>query len=232
MDGTWDISQYPQEEAVEKISRMLREILFFQDPQKEAEWKRILLEQLTRICGREHAESLLEGFWGQIPQLRQVLEKDLQAAFDGDPAAQSKEEILLSYPGFFAVTVYRAAHYFQEQGVKILPRMMTEFVHSRTGIDIHPGAQIGEGFFMDHGTGIVIGETTVIGKNVKLYQGVTLGALSTRGGQRLKGVKRHPTIEDGVTVYAGATILGGATVIGMGNVIGANAFITSSVPAR
>jgi serine O-acetyltransferase len=154
---------------------------------------------------------------------------DLQAAYDGDPAAKDMAEIIFAYPGLFAITVYRLAHELYLLDVPMLPRIMTEYAHSITGIDIHPGATIGEYFFIDHGTGIVIGETTVIGNNVKVYQGVTLGALSTRGGQKLRGKRRHPTIENNVTIYAGASILGGETVVGEGCVIGSNAFITESV---
>ena len=155
---------------------------------------------------------------------------DVEAFYDGDPAAFSTDEIIVSYPGLYAVMVYRAAHELHLLGVPLIPRMMTEYAHGRTGIDIHPGAVIGHHFFIDHGTGIVVGETTVIGNYVKIYQGVTLGALSTRGGQSLRGVKRHPTIEDHVTIYSGTSIFGGATVIGEGVVIGSNAFIIKSVP--
>ena len=161
-----------------------------------------------------------------------MLLKDVQAGFDGDPAAKSKEEIIFCYPGFFAIYVYRLAHELYVQNVPFIPRIMTEYAHGKTGIDINSGAEIGEYFFIDHGTGVVIGETTVIGNNVKLYQGVTLGALSTRSGQQLREVKRHPTIEDNVTIYSGATILGGETVIGESAVIGGNAFITQSIPAN
>ena len=168
-------------------------------------------------------------FFRNIPEVRALVQTDLEAAFEGDPAASGKEEIVFSYPGLFAITVYRLAHVLQELGVPMIPRIMTEYAHSVTGIDIHPGATIGEHFFIDHGTGIVVGETTVIGRGVKIYQGVTLGALSTRGGQSLRGKRRHPTIEDNVTIYAGASILGGDTVIGRDSVIGSNAFITQSV---
>ena len=178
------------------------------------------------------AQRLTVAFFHTLPKIRALLETDLQAAFDGDPAAYSKEEVILSYPGLQAITINRLAHELFQLKVPLIPRIMTEYAHSTTGIDIHPGATIGEYFFIDHGTGIVIGETTTIGKNVKIYQGVTLGALSTRGGQSLRGVKRHPTLEDNVTVYSGASILGGETVIGTGAVIGSNAFITSSVPAQ
>lgn len=169
-------------------------------------------------------------FFKKIPQIRSYLETDLQAAFDGDPAAYSKDEVIFAYPGMLAITVYRLAHELYLLEVPLIPRIMTEYAHDRSGIDIHPGATIGKYFFIDHGTGIVIGETTVIGDNVKIYQGVTLGALSTRGGQRLRSVKRHPTIGDNVTIYSGTSILGGDTHIGRDAVIGSNAFITKSIP--
>ena len=171
-------------------------------------------------------------FLHKIPIIREYIETDLLAAFDGDPAAGCFEEIILAYPGLMAITVYRLAHELYKLRVPVLPRLMTEYAHSETGIDIHPGATIDRYFFIDHGTGIVIGETSVIGKNVKIYQGVTIGALSTRGGQKLSGKKRHPTIGDNVTIYAGASILGVDTVIGENTVIGGNAFITGSVPAN
>lgn len=170
-------------------------------------------------------------FVQSLPALRCVLLTDLEAAYAGDPAAKSRAEIAVCYPGFYAVTVYRIAHLLHAQAVPLLPRMLTECAHEKTGIDIHPGATIGEAFFIDHGTGVVVGETTVIGNRVKLYQNVTLGALSPRKGQSLAGKKRHPTLEDDVTVYAGATILGGETVIGAGAVIGGNCFLTESVGA-
>ena len=175
------------------------------------------------------AQELCIAFIQRIPEVRALVDTDLQAAYDGDPAATGKDEVIYSYPGLMAITVYRLAHVLYELQVPVLPRMMTEYAHSHTGIDIHPGATVGKYFFIDHGTGIVIGETTVIGENVKIYQGVTLGALSTRGGQSLRGVRRHPTIEDNVTIYAGASILGGETVIGRDCVIGSNAFITRSI---
>lgn len=175
------------------------------------------------------AQRIAVEFFNRIPTIREYVETDVTAAFDGDPAAYNKEEIVVTYPGFYAIMVNRIAHELHLLGVPLIPRIMTEHAHSLTGIDIHPGATIGKYFFIDHGTGIVIGETTIIGDNVKIYQGVTLGALSTRGGQMLKNVKRHPTIEDNVTIYSGATILGGETVIGKDVVIGGNTFITSSV---
>ena len=177
----------------------------------------------------QKAQELCLSFFQRIPEVRALVDTDLQAAYDGDPAATGKDEVIYSYPGLLAITVYRLAHVLYELKVPMLPRMMTEHAHSVTGIDIHPGATVGKYFFIDHGTGIVIGETTVIGENVKVYQGVTLGALSTRGGQSLRGVRRHPTIEDNVTIYAGASILGGETVIGHDCVIGSNAFITRSI---
>lgn len=175
------------------------------------------------------AEKLAVEFIKTIPSIREVIETDVEAGFEGDPAAYNKEEIVVTYPGFYAIVVNRIAHELHKLSVPLIPRIMTEHAHSLTGIDIHPGATIGRYFFIDHGTGIVIGETTEIGDNVKIYQGVTLGALSTRGGQQLKNKKRHPTIEDNVTIYSGATILGGETVIGKNVVIGGNAFITKSV---
>ena len=170
-------------------------------------------------------------FFAKIPHIRKYVDTDIAAAFDGDPAAGCIEEIVLAYPGIMASTTNRIAHELYKLNVPVLPRLMTEYAHSETGIDIHPGATLGKYFFIDHGTGVVIGETAVIGDNVKIYQGVTIGALSTRGGQKLSGVKRHPTIKDNVTIYAGASVLGGDTVIGKNAVIGGNAFITSSIPA-
>ncbi len=177
------------------------------------------------------AERITFEFLGKIPKIRALIETDVQAAYDGDPAAYNKDEIIYSYPGLYAILVNRLAHELFLLGVPLIPRVMTEHAHSKTGIDIHPGATIGKYFFIDHGTGIVIGETTEIGDYVKVYQGVTLGALSTRGGQSLRNKKRHPTIEDNVTIYSGASILGGETVVGKDAVIGGNAFITRSVPA-
>lgn len=183
-------------------------------------------------CGScdQSAQAIVQQFLAKLPELRHMLGKDVGAAFEGDPAAASYDEIIFSYPGFFAVTVNRLAHELFTLKVPLIPRIMTEYAHSLTGIDIHPGAVLGEYFFIDHGTGVVIGETSVIGSHVKIYQGVTLGALSTRGGQSLRGSKRHPTIEDDVTVYSGASILGGDTVIGKGATINGNVFITQSVP--
>ncbi len=168
-------------------------------------------------------------FLNKIPKIRSLLLTDVDATLDGDPAARNKHEVIFAYPGILAISIYRIAHELHLLGVPLIPRIMTEHAHSVTGVDIHPGAEIGHHFFIDHGTGIVIGETTQIGNNVKIYQGVTLGALSTKGGQRLRGAKRHPTLEDDVTVYSSTSILGGDTIIGRGAVIGSNAFITKSV---
>ena len=176
------------------------------------------------------AEDYTVRFMKQIPKIREYLDTDIEALYVGDPAAESKDAIIIAYPGLFAITVQRYAHVLYQLEVPVLPRVMTELAHSKTGIDINPGATIGKYFFIDHGTGVVVGETTIIGENVKIYQGVTLGALSTRGGRGLIDKKRHPTIEDNVTIYSGASILGGETVIGEGAVIGGNTFITGSIP--
>ena len=176
-------------------------------------------------------DAVVDAFMAELPHIQELLFKDVQAAFDGDPAAQSKQEIILAYPGLFAIFVYRIAHILYGHKVPLIPRLMTEYAHSKTGVDINAGATIGEYFFIDHATGVVIGETTTIGSHVKIYQGVTLGALSTRKGQQLAGVKRHPTIEDDVTIYSNASVLGGQTVVGKGAIIAGSAFVTESVPA-
>lgn len=179
------------------------------------------------------AEAIVMELLEALPSIREVLHEDALAAVEGDPAARSVVEVLLAYPSVRAIGIYRVAHFLHEKRVPLIPRMMTEYVHSRTGIDIHPGATIGPGIFIDHGTGVVIGETAVIGRRCKIYQGVTLGALSVskQGEPGWDPVQRHPTLEDNVTVYAGATILGGRTVIGEGSVIGGNVWLTRSVPA-
>jgi serine O-acetyltransferase len=210
-----------------------------------------LIQQISRALRHEHdclapdnrpvldlesiAQQKAVDLLRRLPDIRAVLEKDVQAAYEGDPAAKSYHEIIFCYPGLEAVTVYRIAHELLLLGVPLVPRMMTEYAHSKTGIDIHPGARIGPGFFIDHGTGVVIGETCDIGIHVKLYQGVTLGALSfprDNAGHIIRGMKRHPTLEDEVVVYANATILGGDTVIGHHAVIGSNVWITESVAPR
>ena len=188
--------------------------------------------ELEQDGAQEEADRICAGFFEQLPDVQQRLLKDVQAGFDGDPAAKSKEEIISSYPGLFAIYVYRLAHILYKEEVPYIPRIMTEYAHGKTGIDINPGATIGDYFFIVHGTGVVIGETTEIGCNVKLYQGVTLGALSTRQGQQLANVKRHPTIRDNVTIYSNASVLGGETVIGENTIIGGNTFITESIPAN
>jgi serine O-acetyltransferase len=178
--------------------------------------------------GQEIAIDVLES----VPAIRKILAADIKGTYAGDPAAKSHDEIIFSYPGIFAITVQRVAHTIFNHGVPLLPRVMTEYAHSITGIDIHPGATIGEGFVIDHGTGVVIGETAEIGRNVRIYQGVTIGALSlpVEAGEQFRGKKRHPTIEDDVIIYSGATILGGETVIGARSIIGGNVWITKSIP--
>ncbi|HLV68753.1 MAG TPA: serine O-acetyltransferase EpsC [Polyangiaceae bacterium] len=202
-----------------------------------------LVEQIARALVYEErfhgrpprsgfAEDVVLALLRRLPEIRRTLNADIVAAFEGDPAAKSMEEIVFSYPAVEAITAYRIAHELYASGVPIVPRIISEYAHSQTGVDIHPGATIGPRFFLDHGTGVVIGETSLIGKNVKIYQGVTLGALSTRRTDLRdpRSVKRHPTLEDDVTIYAGATILGGETVIGKGSVIGGNVWLTHSVP--
>jgi len=188
-----------------------------------------LLAQVT-LRGELPADTLVRRFVERLPSVRERLAADVEAAFEGDPAAKSFAEIVVAYPSIRAIAIYRIAHELHSLGVPVLPRMMTEHAHDMTGIDIHPGARIGRRFFIDHGTGVVIGETTKIGDNVRLYQGVTLGARSPRHGESLRGTKRHPTIDDDVTIYAHATILGGETVIGAGSVIGGNVWLVESVP--
>lgn len=206
-----------------------------------------LTDQITRIEGYRvlertrpedfdcaaQAERVVAELLSQLPTIRTLLQADILAAYEGDPAAHSNMEIVMSYPGLLAIATHRVANVLYRQDVHLLPRVMSEYAHSRTGIDIHPGATIGKGFFIDHGTGVVIGETCVIGSNVRIYQGVTLGALSFRKdaeGHLVKGIKRHPNVEDDVIIYANATILGGDTVIGKGSIIGGNVWLTHSVP--
>ena len=237
----------PDRSAIISLIKELRRLFFpayFGDPQLMAlpaeNYAALLLERIETALTTQIALALPEeessqasrstqSIVAELPRIQQVLLTDIEATFDGDPAAANKEEIIFAYPGLFAIFVYRIAHELYLRQVPMIPRMMTEYAHSRTGIDIHPGAQIGPWFFIDHGTGIVIGETTVIGSHVKLYQGVTLGALSPRAGHASLPGKRHPTVCDYVTIYSGASILGGKTVIGEHSVVGGNAFLTDSV---
>ena len=237
----------PDRSAIIALIKELRRLFFpayFGDPQLMAlpaeNYAALLLERIeTALTAQialalpeeetERAFQIAQSIVAELPRIQQVLLTDIEATFDGDPAAANKEEIIFAYPGLFAIFVYRIAHELYLRQVPMIPRMMTEYAHSRTGIDIHPGAQIGPWFFIDHGTGIVIGETTVIGSHVKLYQGVTLGALSPRAGHASLPGKRHPTVCDYVTIYSGASILGGKTVIGEHSVVGGNAFLTGSV---
>ncbi|MDB6153285.1 MAG: Serine O-acetyltransferase [Chthoniobacteraceae bacterium] len=183
-------------------------------------------------CPDARAETLMIKFLEALPDVRALLRSDVEAAFQGDPAAANLDEIILAYPYVEAIAIQRSAHVLYKLNLPLIPRIMTEWAHARTGIDIHPGARIGSHFFIDHGTGVVIGETSVLGRHVKLYQGVSLIARSLAGGQALKGKKRHPTVEDNVTIYAGVTVMGGDTVIGAGSTIGASVFLTHSIPAR
>jgi len=211
-------------------------------PKLEREMEHCLCYGREREPGRAEfgecaprARELAEIFLNRLPQIRALLIRDVQAAFDGDPAATNLDEVILAYPGVLAVSVYRIAHALHDLGVPMMARIMTEWAHSKTGADIHPGATIGESFFIDHATGVVIGETTDIGDGVKLYQGVTLGALSfprDANGHIIRGKKRHPTVESGATLYANATVLGGETVVGAHSVIGGSVFLTRSVPPR
>jgi serine O-acetyltransferase len=225
-----------REEAVAWAERVLRLVLHQRDRSAlRAELPALagrlrgILRDLTLPPGLD-ARAAVDRFFAKLPAVRALLAEDVEAAFDGDPAATSYAEIAAAYPALFAIASYRLAHEICNLGVPLLPRLLSEHAHARTGIDIHPGAKIGRRFFIDHGTGVVIGETAEIGDRCVIYQGVTLGALAPRKGQVLRGVKRHPTLEDDVTIYAGATILGGDTVIGRGSVIGGNVWLTHSTP--
>lgn len=249
-----DGSNLPSKRALAQICEDLLQLLFpgFHDsePIHSRDLRRVTSHRLFSIadrlstevckslrlgepeCPQTKAEGLVADFLNTIPFVRQQLQTDIEAAYSGDPAAAGYDEIILSYPYLEAIAIQRCAHLLYCHQLPLIPRMMTEWAHSRTGIDIHPGAHIKSHFFIDHGTGVVIGETSVIGHHVKMYQGVSLVARSLAGGQALKGKKRHPTVEDHVTIYAGTTIIGGDTVIGEGSTIGANVFLTHSVPAR
>jgi serine O-acetyltransferase len=225
-----------REEVVEWVERAKRLVLVERDRSLLRSEIPALADRLGRLLahvtlrGGIAADSVVLRFVERLPAVRSLLAEDVEAAFEGDPAAKSFAEIVVAYPSIRAIAIYRIAHELHAQGVPVLPRMMTEHAHDRTGIDIHPGARIGRRFFIDHGTGVVIGETSEIGDGVRLYQGVTLGARSPRHGESLRGTKRHPTIEDDVTIYAHASILGGETVIGAGSVIGGNVWLMESVP--
>ena len=239
----------PDRKAIIALLKEMRQLLFpayFGDPALmtlAADYAALLLERIETGLAKQialvlpveeesRAPEIARDVVDQLPRIQQLLLTDIEAIFDGDPAAQNREEIVLAYPGLFAIFAYRVSHELYLRHVPTIPRMMTEYAHSRTGIDIHPGAQIGSYFFIDHGTGIVVGETSVIGDHVKLYQGVTLGALSPRGGRASSSGKRHPTVGDGATIYSGASIFGGETVIGKNAVLGGNAFLTSSVASN
>ena len=211
----------------------LGDVLFRIHLRLSAEVEKALDTAEGKPTTRKHAREIVTELFERLPEVSDRVAEDVQAAFDGDPAAKGFDELILSYPGVKAVFTYRIAHELHRLGVRLIPRIMTEFAHNETGIDIHPGATIGRSFFIDHGTGVVVGETTQIGDRVKIYQGVTLGALSfpkNERGELIRGAKRHPTVEDDVVIYAGATILGGTTVIGRGSVIGGSVWLTTSVP--
>lgn len=254
-----DGANLPSKHTVSEITRTLLRLIFpgfyMNKDASDQCFEEMTQEKLDWVCenlGREVEKSLefewaAEGKSGNaaaeaqecvckfiqgLPAIRRVIRTDVEAAYEGDPAATSFEEIILAYPGLEAIAVQRMAHALYGCGIKLIPRMMTEWVHSRTGIDIHPGATIGDYFFIDHGTGVVVGETCSIGEHVKVYHGVTLGALSTHHVEKLRGHKRHPTIEDGVTIYPGATILGGETVIGAGSTVNGNVFLAESAPPQ
>jgi serine O-acetyltransferase len=249
-----DAVNLPSKQAIASITELLLRLLFpgfFDDkPIHSSEIKLATTELMATVAERledeiykalecmkkdratlrsqSHEQTL--AFLGKLPGVRELLQTDAEAAYKGDPAALSKDEVIVAYPFIEAIAVQRLAHQLYLQKIPLIPRIMTEWAHSRTGIDIHPGAKIGSHFFIDHGTGCVIGETCEIGNHVKMYQGVSLVARSLAAGQQLKGVKRHPTVEDNVTLYAGATVIGGETVIGEGSTIGANVFLLNSVP--
>ncbi len=239
-----DALRLPNRKAIIEIIRLFQKLLFpvyygekhlLKLPPEQ--YSALLMEQIFDALSAQIAQTMDDDrardvtgeLLTRMPELQRMLQKDLEAFFEGDPAAHNREEVVLSYPGFFAIFIYRIAHELYVRDVPMIPRIMTEYAHAGTGIDINPGATVGEYFFIDHGTGIVIGETSIIGNHVKIYQGVTLGAFSPAGMQSVPGERRHPKVGDNVTIYAGATLLGGATEIGDNVVIGANAFVTTSV---
>lgn len=221
-------------EEIVDFYRLVRSMMFFDVYHEELDSKLFeakyqKAKEIFLKFREKGSEESFETFISSLPQIKELLNTDVEAIYEGDPAARSIAEVIVAYPGFLAISAHRIAHVLLKMGYPFEARVISEYAHSRTGIDIHPGADIGPYFFIDHGTGIVIGETTKIGEHVKIYQGVTLGALSLKEGRALLGKKRHPTIEDGVTIYSGASILGGDTIIGKDSVIGSNAFITSSL---
>lgn len=234
------IQQFPDKLAAELFIDEVFQFLFINNGKgvdyvkTEAEYKRLKSNFASLLAetllGEKDIKLQAEHFFSHLPLLYKALLKDASAILDFDPAAQNIAEVMVAYPGFYATVVYRLSHQLWKQGVRLLPRLFSEYAHSKTGIDIHPGAQIGSSFAIDHGTGIVIGETTVIGNHVKIYQGVTLGALNV--SKELRSTKRHPTIKSNVVIYSGATILGGETVIGEGSIIGGNVWLTYSVPSN
>ena len=249
-----DGSNLPSKRALASICEDLLQLLFpgfhDQEPIHSSHLRRVTQHRLFSIaerlgeevckslrlgepdCPKARARTAVIHFLETIPHVRELLRTDVEAAFAGDPAAGSRDEIILAYPYLEAMAIQRSAHMLYCHHIPLIPRMMTEWAHSRTGIDIHPGAHIASHFFIDHGTGVVVGETAEIGAHVKMYQGVSLVGRSLAGGQQLKGTKRHPTVGDHVTIYAGTTIMGGDTIIGSGSTIGANVFLTHSVPPR
>lgn len=220
-------------ELEDALNTLINRVLFpICDQEKSREKKlyyfySVLVENITALLDRKQAEETVDTFIAKLPEIQDRLFKEAAVYYENDPAAKSVEEVILTYPGFFAQVVYRISHEFYKMKTPIIPRLFSEYAHSKVGVDINPGAEIGDNLYIDHGTGIVIGETTIIGKNVKIYQGVTLGALFVT--KSLSNEKRHPTIEDNVVIYAGATILGGTTVVGHDSVIGGNAWLTKSV---
>nr|WP_298572175.1 serine acetyltransferase [uncultured Mogibacterium sp.] len=230
LPGYYREKSYRTYSVEKKISVILEDVMYMMTKQIEkALLYRQEFEDTCIALRQDEAKKIVKAFFRQIPKIREYLNTDILATYEGDPAANSKDEIVLAYPGLYATAIYRLAHELHELDVPLIPRIMTEYAHRKTGVDIHPGATIGKYFCMDHATGVVIGSTSIIGEHVKVYQGVTIGALSTKAGQKLHGTKRHPTIEDNVTLYSGASVLGGNTVIGEGAVIGGNAFVTKSV---
>lgn len=226
--STKDLSETSNKFTTKRLVKKLHKIL-----KKQIKYALLYLadEEKSKIIAKQSCVLCIE-FIKRIPKIREMIKKDVDAHFLSDPAAFNRDQIIISYPGLYAIVIYRMAHELDDLGVAVIPRMMSEFAHRETGIDINPKAKIGASFFIDHGTGVVIGETTVIGDHVKIYQGVTLGAMSLRKGQGLKGVKRHPTIGNHVTIYSNASILGGETFVGDYSIIGANTFITGSIPEK